>query len=116
MGPEGRYELRRVGKSTTTKAAQEQLRQWPNDWSLNMNMPELLETLINDLMQVNNILNRSLVLEPFTLCAVWNVESLYALHCQFFSVKSWVLVKPPLPKVLGNGAKEENDRLIGSFR
>ena len=74
--PEGRYELRRVGKSTTTKAAQKQLRQWPNDWSLNMNMPELLETFIKDLMQVNNILNHSLMLEAFTVCAVWNVESL----------------------------------------
>jgi reverse transcriptase-like protein/integrase-like protein/aspartyl protease len=43
--PEGRYELRRVGKTLVTKAAKEQLRQWPSDWSLTLNIPDLLEEL-----------------------------------------------------------------------
>lgn len=45
---EGRYELKRVGKSTITKAAKEQLRIWPNDWSLTMDMPDLLDMLEKD--------------------------------------------------------------------
>lgn len=43
--PEGRYELKRVGNSTITKAAKEQLRGWPNDRSFTMDMPNLLERL-----------------------------------------------------------------------
>lgn len=45
---EGRYELRRIGKSLITKASKEQLRKWPTDWSLTVDMPELLEQLEND--------------------------------------------------------------------
>lgn len=44
---EGRYEIRRVGKSLLTKAAKEQLRMWPSDWSMTTNMEELFE-LIED--------------------------------------------------------------------
>lgn len=51
---EGRYELRRVGKTTITKAATEQLRGWPKDWSLTMDMPELLDVLENDSRSVQN--------------------------------------------------------------
>ncbi|CAH1122287.1 unnamed protein product [Ceutorhynchus assimilis] len=47
--PEGRYEIKRVGKSLITKAAKEQLRIWPNDWSLSMDMPELLEIMEGEL-------------------------------------------------------------------
>lgn len=43
--PEGRYEIRRVGKSLITKAAKEQLRMWPSDWSLAMDMTELLSMM-----------------------------------------------------------------------
>lgn len=46
--PEGRYELRRVGKQLITKAAKEQLRKWPTDWSLAMDMSQLLEDLENE--------------------------------------------------------------------
>nr|CAH7764899.1 unnamed protein product [Callosobruchus chinensis] len=45
LTPEGRYEIRRVGKSLVTKAAKEQLRSWPSDWSMTMNMEELLQDL-----------------------------------------------------------------------
>lgn len=46
--PEGRYELKRVEKATVTKAAKEQLRRWLTDWSLTLEMPELLEMLKDD--------------------------------------------------------------------
>nr|CAI5842827.1 unnamed protein product [Callosobruchus analis] len=49
--PEGRFETRRVGKSLVTKAAKEQLRSWPSDWSLTMDKEELLENLENDLVR-----------------------------------------------------------------
>ncbi|CAG9772367.1 unnamed protein product [Ceutorhynchus assimilis] len=56
---EGRYELRRVGKTTITKAAKEQLREWPKDWSLTMDLPELLDVLENDPRELD--LKRKLV-------------------------------------------------------
>lgn len=45
---EGRYEIKRVGKSHVTKAAKEQLRRWPSDWSMLMDIEELLENLDNE--------------------------------------------------------------------
>ncbi|CAG9762608.1 unnamed protein product [Ceutorhynchus assimilis] len=50
--PQQRYELRRVGKSTITKAAKEQLRIWPTDWSLTLDMPDLLELLEEEFRRV----------------------------------------------------------------
>ncbi|CAH2007762.1 unnamed protein product [Acanthoscelides obtectus] len=46
--PEGRYKMRRIGKSLITKADKEQQRNWPTDWSMPMNMEELLEDLENE--------------------------------------------------------------------
>ncbi|KAL1510087.1 hypothetical protein ABEB36_004742 [Hypothenemus hampei] len=46
--PDHRYELRRVGKTVITKAVKEQLRRWPTDWSLSVDMPDLLEFIEND--------------------------------------------------------------------
>ncbi|CAH2008626.1 unnamed protein product [Acanthoscelides obtectus] len=46
--PKGRYEMKRVGKSLVTKAAKEQLRSWPSDWSMTVNMEELLVDLEDD--------------------------------------------------------------------
>ena len=43
--PQGQYEIRRVGKSLVTKAAKEQLRTWPTDWSMTMDLEELLAML-----------------------------------------------------------------------
>ncbi|CAH2019474.1 unnamed protein product [Acanthoscelides obtectus] len=40
--------MKRVGKSLVTKAAKEQLRSWPSDWSMTVNMEELLEDLEDD--------------------------------------------------------------------
>ena len=43
--PHGWYEIRRVGKSLVTKAAKEQLRTWRTDWSMTMDLEELLAML-----------------------------------------------------------------------
>lgn len=45
---QGRYELKRVGKSTITKASKEQLRKWPTDWSLTLDIPEILRFMDDD--------------------------------------------------------------------
>lgn len=50
--PEGRFEIRRVGKSLITKAAKEQLRMWPTSWSLSMDITELLDLMENDIRWV----------------------------------------------------------------
>jgi hypothetical protein len=43
--PEGRFEIRRLGRNAITKAAKEQLRPWPKDWSVALDMDDLLEFL-----------------------------------------------------------------------
>ncbi|CAG9761291.1 unnamed protein product [Ceutorhynchus assimilis] len=50
--PQQRYEIRIVGKSTITKAVKEQLRIWPTDWSLTLDMPDLLELLEQEFRRV----------------------------------------------------------------
>lgn len=65
--PQQRYELRRVGKSTITKAAKEQLRIWPSDWSLTVDMPDLLELLEEEFRRVNYY---------FYLLLIWNLAML----------------------------------------
>lgn len=42
---EGRYELKRVGKGKNQiiKAAKEQLRHWPTDWSLATDLSDLID-------------------------------------------------------------------------
>ena len=42
---ENRYEIKRVGKNKIVKAAKEQLRPWPIDWSLSVDMNDLLDML-----------------------------------------------------------------------
>jgi hypothetical protein len=44
--PEGRFDIRRFGRNAIiTKAAKEQLRLWPKDWSVALDMDDLLEFL-----------------------------------------------------------------------
>ncbi|CAG9773238.1 unnamed protein product [Ceutorhynchus assimilis] len=57
---EGRYEIKRVGKSLVTKDAKEQLRIWPSDWSMTMDMEELLEDLENDSAMSDDNINNSI--------------------------------------------------------
>lgn len=47
---EGRYELKRVGvtRHKIIKAAKEQLRLWPKDWSLGADLGDLLDLLENE--------------------------------------------------------------------
>ena len=46
--PRGRYELKKVGTRFTTKAAKEQLRRWPTDWSLMCDTKDLLDFMQDD--------------------------------------------------------------------
>lgn len=48
---EGRYEIRRLGKNAITKAAKEQLRLWPSDWSVACEMDQLLEFLESEIAE-----------------------------------------------------------------
>lgn len=48
----GRYEIKRLGKNLITKAAKEQLRLWPVEWSVGYDAEELLE-----LFEIENIDN-----------------------------------------------------------
>ncbi|XP_044766176.1 uncharacterized protein LOC123322299 [Coccinella septempunctata] len=41
----GRYEIKKVGTNIVTKAAKEQLRRWPTQWALNVDMNEVLDFL-----------------------------------------------------------------------
>ncbi|XP_044764519.1 uncharacterized protein LOC123321080 [Coccinella septempunctata] len=41
----GRYEIKKVGTNIVTKAAKEQLRRWPIQWALNVDMNEVLDFL-----------------------------------------------------------------------
>lgn len=41
----GRYEIKKVGTNVVTKAAKEQLRPWLIQWSLNVDMKEILDFL-----------------------------------------------------------------------
>nr|CAH7758035.1 unnamed protein product [Callosobruchus chinensis] len=58
--PEGRYELKRVGKNTITKAAKEQLRKWSTDWSLSVDLTDLLDALDNNDDEVDDIIDKSI--------------------------------------------------------
>ena len=49
--PNERYELKKVGSNITTKAAKEQLRRWPTEWSLNCD-GEYLTSLFEEGAQV----------------------------------------------------------------
>uniref|UniRef100_A0A0A9X1Z8 RNA-directed DNA polymerase n=1 Tax=Lygus hesperus TaxID=30085 RepID=A0A0A9X1Z8_LYGHE len=43
--PRGRYGLKKVGTRFVTKAAKEQLRRWPTDWSLMCDIGDLLDSM-----------------------------------------------------------------------
>nr|CAH7726564.1 unnamed protein product [Callosobruchus chinensis] len=96
--PEGHNDLKRVGKNTITKAAKEQLRKWPTDWSLSVDLTDLLDALDNNDDEVDEIFYKRLVewlylwhvLEIVLLSVIYlSVESMDALHCRYcMSVES----------------------------
>nr|CAI5837537.1 unnamed protein product [Callosobruchus analis] len=94
----GRCELKRVGKNTITKAAKEQLRKWPTDWSLSVDLTGLLDALDDNDDDVDDIIDKRLVillylwhvLEIVLMSVIYlSVESMDTLHCYFcMSVES----------------------------